>query len=282
MTIDTEIAPSGSIPSNPEFAEPAPVDQSGQLPEGETDDTKFIDPEAEGDLSASGSEPAAAAPASKTPEELASMVQQSQEFIGKQSTEIGALRKQLEEMQSMMQQGNPQGQPPAEPEPEEALRGVLGKFTSGEATIEDVVMQAFRAGAQQAERTVESKFSQRDQQAQTQALHKSYLEKNPDFAEKYQSGAIQQMLQENPLHNEVSAFESMKRGEAEAQMAELQKQLDAMKAEREASISAGRKAPGKVINTPGSSARVASGGAANPNDVRASMLEAVRAARTAG
>lgn len=88
---DPEIVPAGSIPNNPEFAEPAAVDQSGQLPGGEEDGTKFIDPDLEVDDKTGDKAGDKAGDAAKTPEELAAMVQQSQEFIGKQSTEIGTL-----------------------------------------------------------------------------------------------------------------------------------------------------------------------------------------------
>ena len=287
-TESEDFVPSGSIITNPQFGEPGAMTETGELPGGggEEGETKFVDPELETEIDNGGEKKDGEGETGKpedggeaAPDKIEKMLQDSQAFIGKQSTEIGELRKELEALKASQQQGQQQGQQQqAEPTPQENLRGLVQKFNAQEASLEDVILGAFEAGSKAAESVVEQKFVEREQAANQQRIFGDYASRNPDFAEQLQSGALAQAVQSNPLFNEVSAYENTKRVAAEQQVAALQQELAAVKAEREQAISNGRTQTQKVITNPGSNARVDTG-PMSPNDLRAAMVASVKEVR---
>lgn len=282
-----DAVPVGSMPVNPAFDEPTPADMTGQLlgdPAGDNPDATGTPP-ADGDPAANGTPPVgtpegdADKSGDKDGGDIRKMLEDSQRFIGQQSTQIGELRKELEGLKSSSQQPQQQQQQ-QQADPETALRETLAKYEAGEATVEETIVAAFSAGKQASESIVDQKLAQRDQDARNQQLQDSYLQQNPDFMQLHESGALAQEMQKNPLHTPVSAYESIKRNESQAQLAELTQQVDALKAEREASIAAGRNNAGKTIATPGSTMRAQQGAAPSNASLRDSMIDAVNKVRT--
>lgn len=298
-----DFAPSGSIPTNPEFAETGLSSQTGQLPGGgsDADDSSAgggntddkgdkgdnsasaqstdgdkggaADDSAGGDKGGNGDKP-------ETIEELRARIDEQQRFIGKQSTEIGDLRAKIEKINGSTKSTKEEETPP---DVTSDLQATLKKFETGEATIEDVVMQSFNAGKSVAEQIVTDKLSQRDREAAVRQQQDSYLSANPDFVEHFQSGKIGDILAQNPLlnGNPVAAHQMLKAQNAQMQISQLQQQVEALTKERETSISAGRNKTGQVISTPGSGTRVN----IDPNDPKALrdfMIQGVRAAREQG
>lgn len=286
FTPKDDAVPVGSMPVNPAFDEPSQADMTGQLPGDSVDGTNPDDtwtPPADG-VPADGVTPPDAAPGgdksgTKSDDDIRKMLEDSQRFIGQQSTQIGELRKELESLKSASQPQQQQQQ--GQPDPDALLRETLSKYEAGEATVEETIVAAFSAGKQASESIVDQKLAQRDQEAHAKQLQDSYLQQNPDFMQLHESGVIAQEMQKNPLHTPVSAYEAIKRSESNAQIAELQKQIDAMKAEREASIAAGRTNAGKTITTPGSTMRSQQGAAPSSASIRDSMIAAVNQVRNA-
>lgn len=123
-----------------------------------------------------------------------------------------------------------------------------------------------------------------DQKLQEQRMEQAteqYMQQNPDFQQYYNSREMQQIMQQNPLMDEVGAYESLKRQEAEQKNADLNQQLEQLKQERDNAVKNGA----EVTDMPGKE----SGAALQHGEVETNknlspqegMLTALRRARQA-
>lgn len=175
---------------------------------------------------------------------LEAMLKSSQSMIGKQSTEIGALRSKLDEM----------SKPAPGPSEEQVLNDLYEKMNSGDIDLAEGMRRALEINSNLTASRVLSQVSQQQQQAKAQEVQNSFLSKNPDYHEFVQSGVLQPYLDEDPMSDEYTAFHRYKADEKIKQVeAEYQQKVAAAK-EEGAKLAKGSEAAGKVIGRQGASA----------------------------
>ena len=209
-----------------------------------------------------------------------------QKKFGEHSNEVGTLRKQNEELMNRLNdietQSKKREEQALEQEPptdyERELRTLANKFDEGEITAEELMLQSNKLTREQTMAEAESKYgnildkasqqfqetlSARDQQAIVEQFNKQ----NPEFAEWQESGELEQVMQANPMHDELSAFYELKANK-------LAEQLEAKKLE------AGSDPAKKVLSKPGHTIQQANKpkGTYTEAELRESALAAARAA----
>lgn len=120
--------------------------------------------------------------------------------------------------------------------------------------------------------TVESLFEQRDVEAQRDR----FIEANPDFLELQNSGALDEIIKSDPMHDDFSAFIASKLNAAEAKIAEQNAELEELR--RTAQLAEGEQVTQKVFTKPGANLRdkQSAKGPMTVSEIKASAIQAVR------
>jgi hypothetical protein len=180
--------------------------------------------------------------------QLEKMLNDSKSMIGKQSSEVGSLRKQLEGLQ----QAQPKG-----PSIEDQIDEISDKMELGEIGLKDGNRQIAQLSAQMGERSAMNKFNQQKEQDRIGTIQQKFLKDNPDFEGLRANGALTPYMEADPLADEYVAFKQYKADEKiKALDAEYQGKIAAAK-EEGAKLAQGAEAAGKVLGKSGSAARVA-------------------------
>jgi hypothetical protein len=175
---------------------------------------------------------------------LEKMLQASQSMIGKQSSEIGALRAKFDEMTKA----------PAGPSEDQMLADIYAKMDSGDMDIHEGMRKALEINSNLTAAKVMSQMSKQQQQARVADVQGAFLKQNPDYEEVIQSGVLAPYLEADPLADEYTAFHKYK---ADQDKANLRKEYDAKIAaakEEGAKLAKGAESAGKVLGKQGSSA----------------------------
>lgn len=176
------------------------------------------------------------------------MLKASQSMIGKQSNEIGQLRAQLAQMHQASQQ--PQG-----PSPDQQLNDILAKIDSGEVDPGEGMRQALAIQSNLTASQVMNQLSQQQAANESAKVQQSFLEKNPDYYDILQSGALDSYIKDDPMSDEYTAYHRYKSDQRIADMEkEYQQKIVAAK-EEGAKLAKGAEAAGKVIGRQGASAQ---------------------------
>ncbi len=204
----------------------------------------------------------------KSPEDLESAYGELASKLGEQGSTVGELKTQnkvlMDQLQNMHQSKSQEVEQAREEAPptdyEKMLRDISKKADDGDISMEEALFQTAEITRERTEAVVESraesvldeavkKFEQTLSERDTQAVVDKFNVDNPDFAEFQSSGAKNQMLTDNPLHDDLSAFYAWKASQAEAKAAEA---FEKGKAEA-ARIKAGSEPATKVLSKPGQS-----------------------------
>ena len=227
MPPEEEKTPAGSEPINPlivDNPEPATeeVAETATVPETEKQEAKPDDSIAK----------------------FEKMLQASQTMIGKQSSEIGALRAKLEEMTKA-----PEG-----PSEDEQLSQLYQKMEDGEIEIAEGMKQALAINSNLTASRVMNQLSQQQQQNKVSEIQGKFLTDNPDYQGVLESGALKPYLDADPLADEYVAYHKFKADEQmNALKAEYEQKILAAK-EEGAKLAKGAETAGKVLGKQGSTA----------------------------
>lgn len=205
---------------------------------------------------------------------LEDMLKASQSMIGKQSSEIGALRAHIEQM----------SKPPEGPGVDQQLNDLLGKMNDGEIDIADGMRQALALNSQLTASQVMNQLSQQQKAQEAQKVQQNFLAGNPDYYDVIQSGALRPYLESDPLSDEYTAYHRFKADERVKQLeADYQQKIAAAK-EEGARLAKGSEQAGKVIGRQGSTAappQQTPRPFKNNQEATAAMMETLRQMRSA-
>lgn len=176
------------------------------------------------------------------------MLKASQSMIGKQSSEIGQLRSQLEQMHKANQQ--PQG-----PSDDQVLNDILRKIDSGELEPGEGMRQALAIQSNLTASQVMSQLSQQQRANESAQIQQAFLKKNPDYYDTLQSGVLDQYMKDDPLSDEYTAYHRFKADERVANLEKEYQQKIAAAKEEGAKLAKGANAAGYVIGRQGASAQ---------------------------
>ena len=158
----------------------------------------------------------------KSPEELEAGYNELQKMTGKQSEELGSLRKstatlaeQIEQMNAKSNKSPDQGAPPDSPEM--IIEGLATRYEAGDIGFKEAITKAMEMTATQAGQQSEAQLTklreemtgmfqntlaERDAQAEVDKFKKQY----PDYDEIVESDALDQIKADNPLLDDVAAY----------------------------------------------------------------------------
>lgn len=196
-----------------------------------------------------------------TPEDLENGYTELFKKIGSQSGEVNEVRaqnkvltEQLERMQTESKQQVNEAlntQPPTDFE--QQLADVAKQYDDGDMTFAEAMRQTTAITAQQAQTQAQSEIQKameqttnsfqeelqrRDQQKVVDQFHRD----NPDFLEMQKSGAFEKIKAENPLFDDLNAYQHL----------QMQQKIEEAKAEQ-ARVASGSEAASKVLTKPGQS-----------------------------
>lgn len=223
----------------------------------------------------------------KSTEDLASSYQQLEQAHGRQSTEIGDLRKQTELLQKALeatQKASSVKEVEATGAPtdwESQIREIQNKVDQGEMSPGEGVVLAARLTREQAKAEAQQEFQQFDRQKTIQQAQSTFLDQNPDFEQARGSGALRQIMKQNPLHDEFSAYFLWK-GQQDLAAAQAGKEAAVSEAYNKgrseiAKLADGAQVADKTLSKPGASMRPGTQPTKlkNEKDLRASMMNAL-------
>jgi len=204
---------------------------------------------------------------------LEAMLQASQSMIGKQSSEIGALRAKFEEMTRQ----------PAGPSEDELLNDLYQKMDSGEIGIAEGMQQALAINSNRTASTVMSQLSQQQQQSEIAKIQGKFLQENPDYEATLQSGVLKPYLDADPLADEYTAFHKFKADERIKTIQQEYEQKVLAAKEEGAKLAKGAESAGKVLGKQGSTAMAPTVNKPfkNTQEATAAMMQTLQAMRAA-
>ena len=192
----------------------------------------------------------------KSAAELIEALKQKEVFRGRQTSEIGELRDAVKTMAEQnrllmeklsagapaQQQGDPYNTAVAKLEADvEEGRITPTEFTKLIAELNQV----------KTEQIVQSALQQSQKATAQQTVEQQYLDTNPDFSDLKAQGIMDRIIQQNPIHDNVSAYEFYKRLEAQAEVESLRTEIASLKKAQASSIAAGKEGTRKVLSQPG-------------------------------
>lgn len=162
---------------------------------------------------------------------------------GDQDSFMSGLSKQLEALnqsiQGMGQSGTPDGQGAEQAQARDfdaELAALQQQAEDGDISYQELLMQSQAIQEAKTQQQVQEAIGQYDQQKQVAEVRERFLAENPDFNDFIQSDQNTAMQQSNPVLDNVSAYFANKAQAQGQQLAALQQELAALKAERESSI----------------------------------------------
>lgn len=252
--------PAGSVPVN-QVADNTP---EATTPEAPAQDTPKVEAEA-------------TTPTDDNYAKLEKQFNDAKSMIGKQSSEVGSLRKQLQEMQQAREE-------PAGPSMEDQIDVISDQIENGDIGLKEGNRAIAKLSAQMAEQNALAKFGQQKETERVSSMQQKFLQDNPDFEELVNNGALAPYLDADPMADEYVAFKQFK---ADEKIKGLQEEYEAKIAaakEEGAKLAQGADAAGKVLGKTGSAARVASSTPKpfkNQQDAHNAMLATLQGMRSA-
>lgn len=178
----------------------------------------------------------------ETPEALAESYQNLEKTLGSQKSELGALRNQVAQLSK-----------PVEDKPVDtnfaSARSVVEKqIEDGELSLSDGLSKLSTLTQQETEATMEQKFATYDENRSASDAQADFIAANPGFEGLRASGALEEEMRTNPMHDEVSAYYAVK-GRADTEAAFEQGKDEALK------LAKGADGTKTVLNGNGQAAR---------------------------
>ena len=222
-------------------AKTIPTNAMPPKPEPEPEPTPEPEPEPTVSVEALQSELA------KAQKELAD----AQQHIGAQSNEVGETRRQIAFLTDQIT--NLQKAEPAQPETDyEAKITEIGRqLEEGGITSQEALVQTARLTREQTLNAASQEFGKVLTERDTKSIQDQFLKDNPEFTQVLQSGELNAIKAENPLHDDLSAYYVFKGRQEiaakEQEKAELEARIEEAKkagAEEQAALDKGKSIAG--------------------------------------
>ena len=218
----------------------------------------------------------------KSAKELLSILMEGEKFQGKQSSDIGELRKMVEKLSAEVSKGGAKDAEPVDPYTAKTTQ-LEADLDQGKITPAEYAKSLAALNEVRTSQIVQSELQKAQAATQEQAATNQYLEMNPDFMSLQESGALDKIKAQFPVHDNVSAYEFAKRLEVQAENESLKTQLMALKKEQADAIAAGKEGTKKVLQQPGTGTKVStpqrSRRSLSENDAVDSMLASMQRTR---
>ena len=182
---------------------------------------------------------------------------QTQDTQGQRSTEdlLQTLQKSQQEisekldgLQKPAEEGSTQS---TEPDYDAQLNELDRMLQEGELNLSDYQTRQRSIMEQKAEAKAGNVVDQKLQEQKLEQASEDYIKQNPDFQQYYNSQEMQKVMKDNPLMDEIGAYEKLKRSEAENALAEKDKQIEQLKQEREQAVKNGAQVTDATGKDPG-------------------------------
>jgi hypothetical protein len=92
------------------------------------------------------------------------------------------------------------------------------KVNEGDLDISDALAQAGEIQRQAAAQEFEQRLQEYDQERTAKEMYDRFLQDNPDFTQMDQDGTLDQLIQQNPMHDKFSAYFANKAQQLEQQV----------------------------------------------------------------
>ena len=194
MATKEETIPAGSeVPENEDGqttdnAAEETTEQNTQTEETETEETKK-----EGESSEA--------------EELRKQVANLEKVLGRQGKELGDLKKSKTQQEE---------EPPKDYDALEA--DIVDKLDAGEMDLKTALRQMNQLASERGAMQATQRFQEEQKQQTSNQMISQFKQNNPDFDEVLESGALDEIIQSNPLHDEFSAYHEFKLNRTQAEI----------------------------------------------------------------
>ena len=209
----------------------------------------------------------------KSVDDLAKSYQELESLTGRQSSEVGDLRRQMQEIQQQVA-ARQQEAGPEEPDFDAQLKEIERQVEEGEISLSRALGMSAEVTAKRTAAEAQKAFLEYDRQRQTQSQHEKFLQEHPDFLTAQQNGLLQQYKQQNPFHDDFSAYWHWKADQEAQAKLEAEKSGYQRGKQEVTELAKGSEAARKTLAKPGSDIRktVNSGKRLTPYEIKQSML----------
>lgn len=226
-----------------------------------------------------------------SPEDLAKSYQELEGHVGRQSSEVGDLRKTNQVLLSqleLLQQGHPSAtgwataqQQAVEPSFDEQLGKIQEQVNSGDIDVAEALRQTASVTKQSSLSAAKEEFARMERERSARSIQDQFLKDNPDFLAAQQSGTLTQIRQQNPLHDDFSAYWAHKAQQEAVSKAEVEKSAYERGKSDVSKLAQGAEAARKVLANPGTDTRNANPPNQPMSDaqIKASMAAALSRAK---
>lgn len=203
-------------------------------------------------------------------EALKKQIANLEKVLGRQGKELGDLKKGKESKEE---------EPPKDYDALEA--DITDKLDAGEIDLKTALRQMNKLATERGAQMATQSFLEQQRQQASAKMVNEFKQKNPDFEEVLESGELDKIIQDNPLHDDFSAYHEYKLRQTQAQLD------DQLKAAKEEGKSEGMKLASessnasKVLGKRGDAMRSQNSNKqpANRAETKRAMLDALKAAR---
>lgn len=243
------VVPTGSQPQN----------NSAQAKTGKTGDNKSQSDNQQGDNSASSQNEGSQG--TEGGEQQASTQQQQQDQGTEKENSTEDLLKRMEKSQdeirqrldSFTKQDETANQDQQVPDHDSQLSELDSLLEKGEITVDQYQKQSREIQEKKSQEQARNEVEKRLQEEKMEKASDQFLQENPDYPQYHKSEEMQRLMNQNPLFDEVSAYERLKRQEADSERQRLQQELDELKKTQENAVKNGERVTDSVGKEPGSS-----------------------------
>jgi len=226
----------------------------------------------------------------KTSDEVVPAYQELEKDHGRLGSEVGQLRKDKEMLMGLINRGAAQqpNQQPATQEPAQDYDKLLEETTNaveaGDLSVGEGLKKVASLTAQKMAVLAKETYSQLDSARTSKEILSQFQKDNPEFNEALNSGALDAIRAQNPMHDNLSAFYEWKSAKTQADAAQAVKDAYEKGKNEMAELAKGADATGRVLGKSGSEARVTNTntGPVTEADKIQGMMGALKSARGGG
>jgi hypothetical protein len=195
-------------------------------------------------------------------EDLVPAYQELEKDHGRLGNEVGNLRKQNEMLVNLINKvAQPgAGQPQAQQEPatdfDKLLADTAGAVEAGDLSVGEGLKRVSQLTAQKMAVMAKETYAQLDSDRNAKDYLNKFNQDNPDFQEALQSGELQAIRAQNPMHDNLSAYYEWKSAKTQTEAAQQVKDAFEKGRNETAALAAGADATKRVLGKSGSEARM--------------------------
>lgn len=197
----------------------------------------------------------------KTADEVVPAYEAVEKEKGRLADEIGGLRKQNEMLLNLVSHQSKGGgsREPTKQEPAPDFDKLLSETTnaveSGEMSIGEGLKKVADLSAKQTASIAKQTFLELDNERNAKTFLDQFQKDNPDYAQAVQSGELEAIRAQNPMHDNLSAFYEWKAVKARTEAEQAVKDAFEKGKKETADLASGADATKRVLGKSGSEAR---------------------------